>query len=147
MSIPKPVGQPPARKRRRTNTPASYGAATPIKAGKAAYQPVLGFDAHSMVTAMWDALKNSAEAKFFSKADWQRARWELWYANQLFMAGKLPTPTAWATVQNALNELLVSPADKRRAGIELEAATGDADEEAAVVQLAEYQDQLADFTG
>ena len=32
---------------------------------------------------MWKALATSVEGQFFSDADWQRARWELWYANGL----------------------------------------------------------------
>ena len=51
-------------------------------------------------------------------------------------------PVAWGAVQSALNELLVSPADKRRAGIELQAAASDPDEDAAVLQLAKYHDVL-----
>ena len=38
--------------------------------------------------------------------------------------------------------MLISPADKRRAGIELKAAA-DADEDAAVLQMAKYQDVLS----
>ena len=45
-------------------------------------------------------------------------------------------------VQRGLSELLVSPADKRRAGIELKAAA-DVDADAAVLQIAKYQDKLA----
>jgi hypothetical protein len=144
MSIPKPTGEPPKppNKRRNTTKPASYGLAQPVKAGRAARQPVLGFEAHSMVTRMWEALGKSAEAKFFSAADWQRARWELWYANGLFTKERTLSPPAWQAVQHALNELLVSPADKRRAGIELEPLTEDPVQKAAVLQIAEYQDAL-----
>ena len=145
MAVPKPVGRPPApeSKRRRTNKPASYGLAEPVLTGKAARQPVLGFEAHSMVTHMWAALGKSVEGQFFSAADWQRARWELWYANQLFTRERQLTPVAWSAVQSGLNELLVSPADKRRAGIELKRAAGDADAAAAVDQIASYKAQLA----
>ena len=44
--------------------------------------------------------------------------------------------------QTGLSELLISPADKRRAGIELRRAASDPDEDAAVVQMAVYQDKL-----
>jgi hypothetical protein len=143
MAISKPTGPPPARKRRRENKPASYGLAAPVQAGKAAKQPPLGIsDPHTMVERMWAALTLSAEGRFFSHADWERARWEMWYANQLFMGERQLTPTAWATVQNGLAELLISAADKRRAGIELSISDVDPDEAAAVVQLAKYKDAL-----
>lgn len=147
MSIPKPTGRAPAAKRRRANTPASYGLAEPIKAGRAGQQPDLGFDAHDLVISMWEALADSVEGRFFSTADWERARWELYYANELFERRLKLTPMAWAAVQHGLSDLLVSAADKRRAGIELKAAAGDPDEDAAVLQIAKYQDVLTDQSG
>ena len=80
---------------------------------------------------------------FFSAADWERAAWELYYANELFEGRLKLTPVAWSAVQHGLSDLLVSAADKRRAGIELKAAAADADEEAAVEILASYQSKLA----
>ena len=41
-----------------------------------------------LITDMWKALATSVEGQFYSHADWERARWELWYANQL-MTGAL----------------------------------------------------------
>jgi hypothetical protein len=142
MSIPAPRGRPPAAKRRRVNTPASYGLAEPIKAGQAGKQPDLGFDPHPMVARMWAALAESVEGRFFSAADWERASWELFYANELFTGNLKMTPVAWAAVQHGLSDLLVSAADKRRAGIELAAAV-DQDEVAAVGIMASYRDKLA----
>ena len=45
-------------------------------------QPPLGFDAHELVVDLWAALGSSVEGQFYSAADWQRARWELWYASR-----------------------------------------------------------------
>jgi hypothetical protein len=67
---------------------------------------------------MWAALGKSVEGQFFSHADWQRARFELWFVNNLFASGRVGAQ-AWQAVQAGLSELLISPADKRRAGIEL----------------------------
>ena len=133
----------PESKRRRRNVPASYGAAKPVvAAGTAAAQPDLGFDAHPLVVDMWAALAVSAESKFFSHADWERARWELWYANQSMVSGR-PTGSAWEAIQHGLGALLVSPADKRRAGIEMKAPVPDnSDEIAAVSMLSGYRDKL-----
>jgi hypothetical protein len=144
MGVPKPTGPAPKApsKRRRVNTPASYGLAEPTVAGAAAPQPELGFAAHELIISMWAALAESVESRFYSHADWQRFRLELWYANKLVRGRGRPSAPAWTAVQNGLSEMLVSPADKRRAGIELKAAA-DPDAEAAVLQIAKYQDQLA----
>ena len=136
-----PPPKPPS-KRRRVNKPNSYGLAEPLLAGQAAEQPDLGFDPHPMVARMWAALGRSVESKFFSDADWERANWELFNANQLFTGEKPWTPTAWGQIQRGLSELLVSPADKRRVGIELKAAV-DSDAAAAADIVASYRDRLA----
>lgn len=145
MAMPGRDGPPPKApsKRRRANTPASYGLAKPTVGGNAGDRPELGFDAHQMVVDMWNSLANSVEGQFFSEGDWQRARWELFYANELFMGHRQMTPVAWNAVQHGLNELLLSPADKRRAGIELKKLAVDDDEVAAVDQIAEYKGRLA----
>ena len=145
MAIPKPTGRPPKpdAQRRRANKPASYGLAEPVVAGEAAEQPeALGFTAHQMITDIWKALATSVEGQFFSDADWQRARWELWYANGLMTGERQLTAPAWNAVQHGLNELLVSPADKRRAGIALRSQGVDADERAADAQIVKYKQVL-----
>ena len=143
MTIPKPRGQAPAPKRRRRNTPESYGAAEATVAGQAGAQPALGFKAHDMVTSMWKALANSVEGQFLSLADWERARMEMWFTNQVLTGQIDLTSSNWQRVQNGLSELLISPADKRRAGIELKKAAADPDEDAAVSQLASYRRKLS----
>jgi hypothetical protein len=65
--------------------------------------------------AVWAALAQSVEGQFFSTADWQRARLEMWHADKLVRSGQ-PTANQWAAVQRELDELLISPAVKRRAG-------------------------------
>jgi hypothetical protein len=138
VTVPVPPKAPS--KRRRRNVPASYGAATPVKAGPAARQPDdLGFTAHPLIQSLWDALADSCESRFFSACDWQRARMELWFGNTL-MRGK-PTAAAWTVFQHGLSELLVSPSQKRRLGIEL--APPDPAEDAVVLTLLDrYQESL-----
>jgi hypothetical protein len=132
----------PPNKRRNTTKPANYGLAEPILAGQAARQPDLGFDPHPMVARMWAALASSVESRFYSAADWERASFELFFANEV-LEGRIPMSSSnWQRIQQGLNELLVSPADKRRAGIELKAAA-DPDEEAAVLQMVQYRDKLS----
>jgi hypothetical protein len=63
-------------------------------------------------------VQTSAEARFYSEADWARLRLELWNANELLSSGKPITGNAWATVQHGLNAMLISPAEKRRCVVE-----------------------------
>lgn len=142
MAIGKPHGPAPAAQRRRRNKPASYGAADAAIAGQAAQQPRLGFTAHKLVRDMWKALATSVEGEFFSDADWQRARLETWYLNQILTGAIELTAPAWQRVQTGLSELLISPADKRRAGIALQKAGVDADEVAAVSMIGKYRQSL-----
>lgn len=143
-SYPNPPGRPPKAdsKRRRRNTPKSYGAAEPTTAPAAATATrALGIDgAHPLITALWATVQESSEASFYSEADWQRLRLELWFADRS-MAGGQPSANAWTAIQSGMNEMLLSPAIKRRAGIELKRAV-DTDAEAADEQLARYQQRL-----
>lgn len=132
----------PASQRRRRNIPKSQGEASSELILGAVDAPELGFDAHVLVVDLYASLAKSVEGRFYSPADWQRARLEMHYLNELLMAEKTPGAMAWATVQSALGSLMVSPADKRRLGIELQRKQADPDEDAAVLQLAEYAKRL-----
>ena len=102
----------------------------------------LGIDnAHPLVADLWEAVQTSCESRFYSEADWQRLRWELWYANALMREGAR-SPTAWAAVQHGLTEMLVSAAAKRRAGIEMRPRGVDKDAVAADDQIARYKTVL-----
>lgn len=132
----------PASRRRRANKPVSYGAATPVILPAARdHDRALGFDAHPLVASLWATLHESCESRFYSAADWERARMELWYADQVMRSG-CPTAAAWGVVQHGLNELLISPAIKRRCAIELKPPGPDADEVAAVSMMSQYKSKL-----
>jgi hypothetical protein len=134
----------PASQRRRHSKPKSYGAAEPTAIGAAPEQPAeLGFERHSLIADLWSALVESGESKFYSAADWQRVRLELWYGNQLVSSVRTPGAQAWATFQSGLQALLVSPAEKRRLGIEARPPVGEADEDAVVLMLAKYKAELS----
>jgi hypothetical protein len=108
-------------------------------------QPQLGVDgvARSRMTLSVRVGKLSADQRFgLNDADWQRARWELWYANAVMTAGQVPSANQWTTIQRGLDELLVSPAVKRRAGIELRRRGVDADVVAAGEMLGKYKRSL-----
>lgn len=136
-----PAPKPPSQRRNRS-TPKSYGGAEPVEASGVAAQPELGFDAHPLVVDMWAALGGSVESKFYSGADWQRARWELWFADTAIRGDESLTASKWAQIQHGLSALLVSPADKRRAGIELRRAVADPAADAADVKVADLAERL-----
>ena len=115
------------------------GAAEPVLAGQSDEQPPLGFEAHELVVDLWAVLGSSVEGQFYSAADWQRARWELWYASTVMTAGQVPSANMWTSIQRGLDELLVSPAVKRRAGIELRRIGVDPDGVAADEMVARYK--------
>jgi hypothetical protein len=91
---------------------------------------------------MWEVVQSSAEARFYSAADWARLRMELWNADQVLRSGKPISGNTWAGVQHGLTEMLISPAAKRRAAIELKPPGVDADEVAANNQIARYKTVL-----
>lgn len=139
--MPGPAPKPESQ-RRRANKPKSYGAAEPVKDGQGVGAPALGIDGcHQLVVDLYESLASSVEGKFFSAADWQRARLECFYINQTLLADKVGAQ-AWMAIQSGLGALLVSPADKRRIGIELKQRTSDPDQDAAVASLDAYRAQL-----
>jgi hypothetical protein len=144
MAMSKPRGPAPKAEsqRRRVNKPESQGEAETVSASAGERPDVLGFEAHEIIAKLWDVLGESAEAKFYSAADWQRVRLELFYANYTLSQDKISS-MAWAAVQSGLSELLISPADKRRAGIEMKPVQSDPDEDAAVAQLDSYRAALS----
>jgi hypothetical protein len=145
MSTPPGPAPKSNSQRRRRNVPKSYGSATPATAPAAATDVAreLGIDdVHPLITAMWDAVQISCEATFFSEADWARARWELWFADSAMRSGRPLSGQTWAVVQHGLTELLISPAAKRRAAIEVKPAGVDADAVAAVSMVGRYRQAL-----
>ena len=134
----------PASKRRRANKPKSYGAAEPTTAPAAHVQKrALGIDdPHPLIADMWETVQESVESRFYSEADWARLRMELWNANKVLSAGRMVSGQTWATVQHGLTELLISPAAKRRAAIELQPPGRDEDAAAAVSMIGKYRQSL-----
>ena len=140
-------GVPPKRpsQRRHRAKPRSYGAAEVTEAPAAPKIPPLGIAEPTPVIAdMWEALQTSAESRFYSTADWQRVRTVLTHGDALMAAlaaGGKVNAAAWKSFQDGMTELLISPAAKRRAGIEMKPVT-DNDEAEAEAQIAELQSGL-----
>ncbi len=99
-------------------------------------------DPHPLITDMWTTVQSSSEARFYSEADWVRLRLELWNANRAMTAARPPSGHTWAAIQHGLTELLISPAAKRRAAIELQPPSPDSDEVAAVSMMSTYKSKL-----
>src|SRR6478736_5274218 len=140
--MPGPSPKPPT-KRRNRGTPKSWGAAQPTTIPAApAVDRELGIDGpvHQLGADMWTTAQTSAEAQFWTESDWARLRLEMWHANGLLTSGKPISPSSWRQVQHGLSDMLISPAAKRRVGIELKPPVVDADEDVAVLQIAKYQD-------
>ena len=57
-------------------------------------------------------------------------------------SGQVPSANQWTTIQRGLDELLISPAVKRRAGIELRCKGVDADAVAAGEMVGKYKRSL-----
>ncbi|BBC53807.1 hypothetical protein [Mycobacterium phage PP] len=87
--------------------------------------PAIGIpDAHPIVTQLWDALGNSAQAQYYEPSDWAYARLALHFANQLIWSDK-PNGHVFATVHSMLTGLLVSEGDRRRVQLEVERQQAD----------------------
>jgi hypothetical protein len=142
VDMPGPAPKP-ASKRRRSAKPKSYGEAVPTTASAASVDVrTLGIEnPHPLIAALWDTVQSSCEAAFYSETDWQRLRLELWYANHTMASGR-PSAGAWEAIQHGLNELLLSPAVKRRAGIELKPSGVDEDVVEAVAMVGRYKNAL-----
>lgn len=83
-------------------------------------QPQLGFDdPHPMILDFWESLADSAQAKFYEPSDWQFARFNLHFADQLVKSSK-PSAQMLMAVQSALTDLLVSEGARRRVRMEIE---------------------------
>jgi hypothetical protein len=142
--MPSPAPKP-ASKRRRYAKPKSYGAADPTVAPAADPDPdrELGIDdARPLIASMWNTVQHSCEAAFYGEADWERLRLELWYANRAMASGRPLPGHTWGAIQHGLNEMLLSPAVKRRAGIELRPSGVDEDAVEAVAMVGRYKQVL-----
>ena len=95
---------------------------------------------------MWTVVQESCESRFYSEADWARVRMELWNANHVMTSGKPIAGNTWAGIQHGLNEVLISPAAKRRAAIEVRPTGPDTDEIAAVSMMSRYQSKIKPVT-
>lgn len=79
-----------------------------------------------LVIDFWNALKDSAQAKYYEPSDWQYARMALHFADGLIKSDK-PSSMMLTVVNSMLADLLVAEGQRRRVRMEIEraAATGE----------------------
>jgi hypothetical protein len=84
--------------------------------------PELGFeDPHPIVLDFYEALKDSAQSRYYEPSDWQFARVILWQLNEM-MKGYKQSGQMMAVITSALSELLVTEGARRRVRMEVEKA-------------------------
>lgn len=130
--------------RRRRNAPER-----PIEqpTGAASDAPALLLDGvHPLAAALYEALRDSPEAQYYTPAVWQRARISTLVLSNALSAGGKMSAIMYSAIQSDWKDLLISPADQRRLGIEVQRAdTGpDPEDERVVSQIDEYRRRLAE---
>lgn len=138
-------GPPPKRSehRRRANTPKSQQTAALVKPEGAVDAPPLDLtDVHPMAAALFESIAGSPEAQFFTPAVWQRARVHTLLLSNLLRADR-PSANMYAALQSDWQALLISPAEQRRLGIEVQRVVADDDEAAADATVLDLKAKLS----
>ena len=78
-------------------------------------------DAHPLIVDLYEAMRQSGQAKFFEPTDWQYAKFTLHFADQLLKSSR-PSSQMLAAVNSMLTDLLVSEGSRRRVRLEVERA-------------------------
>lgn len=91
-------------------------------------------DPHPTTVRFYEALKESAQAKYYEPSDWEYARFTLTFVDRLLKnPGARGVAMLLATVDSMMSKLLVTEGDRRRMRIEVERGDG---EMADVVDIA-----------
>lgn len=72
-----------------------------------------------LVIDFWNALKDSAQARYYEPSDWQYARMALHFADGLIKSDK-PSSMMLTVVNSMLADLLVAEGQRRRVRMEIE---------------------------
>lgn len=82
--------------------------------------PDLGMDnPHPIITDLYQAMRDSAQSKYYEPSDWQYARMTLHFVDKLLWAEK-PSAMMLASVNSMLTTLLLTEGDRRRVRMEVE---------------------------
>ncbi|MGI5274861.1 hypothetical protein ACQEUU_37410 [Nonomuraea sp. CA-218870] len=98
---------------------------------------------HPIAQRWFRSLGASGQRVFYEASDWATARYIAEAMSRNLEAGRF-SAQLFAAVMSGMSSLLTTEGDRRRMRIELERSVqADADEEAAVVALDEYQRRLS----
>jgi hypothetical protein len=123
--------------RRRANVP--EGGITSAPGARSVRVPEADESWHPMARDWFESLASSGQAAFYQPSDWQTARvWAEVLSRQL-ASDKMSAVMVQAWASSA-SELLTTEGSRRRGRLELERhQVSDADEDASVTALADYQ--------
>ena len=97
--MPGPVPKPASKRRRRQRAGELWRRTADDRAGRSSGRDgrSLGIDnPHPLIASLWNTVQSSCESAFYSEADWERLRFELWYANQAMRSGRPTSGNTWA---------------------------------------------------
>lgn len=80
-------------------------------------------DAHQLVKDLYQAMRQSAQSKYFEPSDWQMARLTMHAVNDMLKGrgeDRRISPMMLASVNSMLSSLLVTEGDRRRVRLEVE---------------------------
>jgi hypothetical protein len=102
--------------------------------------PDLDIDgAHPLAVDLYEALKESGQARWYEPSDWARARLLVWSLSKMLDSGR-PSAMLLAALQKDMDALLVSEAERRRVRMEIErGSVDDSAERAKVAQMEKYR--------
>ena len=108
---------------------------SPIPSGDRSWHPV--------ARRWYAALRRSGQAAFYEPSDWAHATYIAEGMSRCLSAERM-SGQLFSSVDSASVRLLVTEGDRRRLRLELQRAdAGDADEDAAVADIAAYRDRLS----
>ncbi|QFG10376.1 hypothetical protein KIV65_gp02 [Mycobacterium phage Anthony] len=87
--------------------------------------PDLDFtDPHPITVSFYEALKISAQSRYYEPSDWETARFALHFADQLLKSPK-PNGQILATVNQIFGVLMTTEGERRRMRLEIERGSGE----------------------
>lgn len=96
---------------------------------------------HPIAARLWESLALSGQARFYEPSDWAFA-YSLMDDLTYYKKGAKRSGQMLASIYAAMSSLLVSEADRRRVGIELDRKTSEELESAGVAEMKKWQEKL-----
>lgn len=128
--------------RRRQNKPAMPVVRAPSAARSRVRAPRADPDWHPIAKRLYNSLKLSGQSQFFEASDWATAVLAAEATSRLLTSDKL-SAMLMAAIDGMWQRLLMTEADRRRLGVELEKPKEDTAAAAAVSDLDAYRSRLS----